>query len=161
MLPLCSPSTSPVLGYAHKPVVPQTGSAGAWLRPFAALLRAGANADPEPQALINNRRHNFLDKCQIRHYGLLAPANVNIQLLSAQHLLSAQPPLSASQPAAAPPLLPTALAAPSTNDTRPRCPSCGARALMRLTAPARCSRRPRAGAPPAVSEHRLGGVEKR
>ncbi len=85
---------------------------------------------------------------KIRHYGLLAPANVNTLLTRAQHLLSAQLPATETNHEAAQSHDPTTAAAPSINDTRPRCPYCGARALIRLAPIAHGPRRARYGAPP-------------
>ncbi|HTX54818.1 MAG TPA: IS91 family transposase [Candidatus Baltobacteraceae bacterium] len=84
---------------------------------------------------------------KIRHYGLLAPANVNTQLKRAQHLLAAQLPATDTTDAS-PSHHPTADPQPSTDDSRPRCPYCGARALIRLAATARRPRRARPGGPP-------------
>jgi DNA-directed RNA polymerase subunit RPC12/RpoP len=86
---------------------------------------------------------------KIRHYGLLAPANVNTHLKRAQQLLSAQAPAAGITDQASPQTPATAHAQSSTNDTpRPRCPQCGERALIRLTPTADRTRRARHGAPP-------------
>jgi len=70
---------------------------------------------------------------KIRHYGLLAPANVNTHLKRAQQLLAAQPPSATANQQTPPQDLPTTQPEPPTNDARPRCPNCGARALIRLS----------------------------
>lgn len=85
---------------------------------------------------------------KIRHYGLLAPANVNTRLQRAKKLLVAQPPAAEISERPSPPPLAAADPEPSTNDPRPRCPHCGARALIRLSAPARVRHRARHGAAP-------------
>lgn len=86
---------------------------------------------------------------KIRHYGLLAPANVNTHLKRAQQLLAAPAPAPDTADATSCQPLPTADAEPTTNATRPRCPHCGAPALIRLTLPARQPHSPRSGeAPP-------------
>ncbi len=88
---------------------------------------------------------------KIRHYGLLAPANVNTQLTRAQQLLSGPPapPPATENPQETPVSHdPTADDTQSINAARPRCPYCGGRALIRLAATACPSRRPRHGAPP-------------
>jgi len=85
---------------------------------------------------------------KIRHYGLLAPANVPTQLTRAQQLLTAPPPAAAAGHLPSQPILPPADAEPSSNNARPRCPHCGARALIRLTATVPKPHRPRPSAPP-------------
>ncbi len=85
---------------------------------------------------------------KIRHYGLLAPANVNTLLKRAQHLLAAPPPASVADHATVPQPVPSANGERTSNDTRPRCPHCGARALIQLSVTARGPHRTRPGAPP-------------
>lgn len=91
---------------------------------------------------------------KIRHYGLLAPANVNTRLRRAQELLAQQ------STAASPSTDPSQVGAESSsarsdeNETsadlaRPRCPYCGGRTLILVgPRPARFYRRPRRSDPP-------------
>jgi hypothetical protein len=86
---------------------------------------------------------------KIRHYGLLAPANVNTRLRRAAELL-------ADQGSTAP--LSTDLADSATDaehhrestadPTRPRCPHCGCRALILVGTRRTGYRRPRSNSPP-------------
>lgn len=85
---------------------------------------------------------------KIRHYGLLAPANVNTHLTRAQHLLAAPPPTTTATHPTSPQDLPPTEPEHPTNDARPRCPHCGVRALIRLSPSVRRPRRASPGAPP-------------
>lgn len=85
---------------------------------------------------------------KIRHYGLLAPANVNTHLQRAQQLLAAPPPTATTNQHAAPQDLSTPEADHSPNDARSRCPYCGARALIPLSPRLRRPRRPAHAGPP-------------
>ena len=77
---------------------------------------------------------------KVRHYGLLAPGNVNTRLLRAFELLGATPTPAAPPPAPDPTLDPRDDRVP-----RERCPACGERAIRRW------SLSPQRGPPPAPS----------
>jgi len=89
---------------------------------------------------------------KIRHYGILAPANVNTRLRRAAKLLAQEPPAASSSSAhLADDVTDTdgELRAESTADsTRPRCPHCGARALIPVGTRRTGYRRPRRNTPP-------------
>jgi DNA-directed RNA polymerase subunit RPC12/RpoP len=84
---------------------------------------------------------------KIRHYGLLAPANVNTHLKRAQQLLSPQPrPQEIHQPEAQADHL--AADPEQTSSKRlPRCPHCGRRALIRVAATHRSAHHRRSDVP--------------
>jgi DNA-directed RNA polymerase subunit RPC12/RpoP len=91
---------------------------------------------------------------KIRHYGLLAPANVNTHLRRAQELLAQQS--TAAPPSAAPSQVDPDTCSELSNENpivpdpaRPRCPYCGGRTLILVgPRPTRFYRRPRRSDPP-------------
>jgi len=89
---------------------------------------------------------------KIRHYGLLAPANVSTRLRRAEELLAEQ---GNAAPSSSTHLADTATDTDgehhgeSTPDpARPRCPRCGSRALILVGTRRTGYRRPRANSPP-------------
>ena len=84
---------------------------------------------------------------KIRHYGLLAPANVNTQLKRAQQLLLQQAPSPELNQADLQAEPGTTNPEPSTSEHLPRCPHCGRRALIRLPIMQRSAHQRRSAAP--------------
>ncbi len=86
---------------------------------------------------------------KIRHYGLLAPANVNTRLVRAAELLAKHPPAAAASD-----LDDERTAIDAEQDeitvdpTRPRCPHCGSRALILVGTRRAGYGRPRCNGPP-------------
>jgi hypothetical protein len=115
---------------------------------------AGTCSVPPDEFIRRFLLHVLPDRfVKIRHYGLLAPANVHTRLARAQQMLADHTQPTPASAAGAPPAATSDSAADdatpdTTTDGWPRCPYCGTGRLRRLATSGRPGSRRHRNAPP-------------